>query len=146
VHGYTALPPSSGMVYHTTLQQQQPARAGGPELFANQRIRLAAAGMYYLAVVAEDGAVETCGNGAVGRLGIGDEQPRRRLTRVPQALFAGSRVIMLACGGEHTMAVTAAGYAWTCGYNGSGMLGGETRQTGWGLRRWTPGSSGARGS
>jgi alpha-tubulin suppressor-like RCC1 family protein len=108
--------------------------------------RLAAAGMYYLAVVAEDGAVETCGNGAVGRLGIGDEQPRRRLTRVPQALFAGSRVIMLACGGEHTMAVTAAGYAWTCGYNGSGMLGGETRQTGWGLRRWTPGSSGARGS
>ena len=26
------------------LQQQQPARAGGPELFGNQRIRLAAAG------------------------------------------------------------------------------------------------------
>ena len=36
---------------------QQPARAGGPELFANQRIRLAAAGYRHLAVVAKDGAV-----------------------------------------------------------------------------------------
>ena len=51
------------------LHQQQPARAGGPELFANQRIRLAAAGWYHLAVVAEDGAVYTCGNGANGQLG-----------------------------------------------------------------------------
>ena len=54
------------------LHQQQPARAGGPELFANQRIRLAAAGLYHLAVVAEDGAVYTCGRGLHGRLGLGD--------------------------------------------------------------------------
>ena len=39
------------------LHQQQPACAGGPELFANQRIRLAAAGFRHLAVVAKDGAV-----------------------------------------------------------------------------------------
>ena len=55
------------------LHQQQPARAGGPELFANQRIRLAAAGGCHLAVVAEDGAVYTCGLGFQGRLGLGDE-------------------------------------------------------------------------
>ena len=40
------------------LHQQQPARAGGPELFANQRIRLAAAGYCHLAVVVEDGEGE----------------------------------------------------------------------------------------
>ena len=105
------------------LHQQQPARAGGPELFANQRIRLAAAGSYHLAVVAEDGAVYTCGRGDYGQLGLGDGQPRRRLTRVPQALFAGSRVVMVSCGFWHSMAVTAAGHAWTCGRNEYGQLG-----------------------
>jgi alpha-tubulin suppressor-like RCC1 family protein len=35
----------------------------------NQRIRLAAAGRFHLAVMAEDGAVYTCGNGANGQLG-----------------------------------------------------------------------------
>jgi alpha-tubulin suppressor-like RCC1 family protein len=105
------------------LHQQQPARAGGPELFGNQRIRLAAAGDRHLAVVAEDGAVYTCGVGGNGQLGLGDEQPRRRLTRVPQALFAGSRVVMISCGDTHTMAVTAVGHAWTCGSNVFGQLG-----------------------
>jgi len=118
-----------GFGYHgqlglgAALHQQQPARAGGPELFANQRIRLAAAGSWHLAVVAEDGAVYTCGRGDCGQLGLGDGQPRRRLTRVPQALFAGSRVVMVSCGGVHTMAVTAVGHAGTCGYNKYGQLG-----------------------
>ena len=114
-HGHLGL----GAVLH----QQQPARAGGPELFDNQRIRLAEAGWKHLVVVAEDGAVYTCGYGGVGQLGLGDGQPRRRLTRVPQALFAGSRVVMVSCGFSHTMAVTAAGHAWTCGYNYYGQLG-----------------------
>jgi alpha-tubulin suppressor-like RCC1 family protein len=105
------------------LHQQQPARAGGPEMFGNQRIRLAAAGWNHLAVVAEDGAVYTCGHRGHGQLGLGDEQPRRRLTRVPQALFAGSRVVMVSCGYLHTMAVTAAGHAWTSGGNDGGQLG-----------------------
>jgi alpha-tubulin suppressor-like RCC1 family protein len=105
------------------LHQQEPARAGGPELFANQRIRLAAAGWCHLAVVAEDGAVYTCGAGLNGRLGLGDVQPRRQLTRVPQAVFAGSHVVMVACGGGHTVAVTAAGHVWACGYNDYGQLG-----------------------
>jgi hypothetical protein len=50
------------------LHQQQPARAGG-EMSDNQRIRLTAAGRFHLAVMAEDGAVYTCGNGANGQLG-----------------------------------------------------------------------------
>ena len=86
-----------GQLGLAVLHQQQPARAGGPELFANQRIRLAAAGWNHLAVVAEDGAVYTCGRGLHGQLGLGDGQPRRRLVRVPQGLFAGSRVVMISC-------------------------------------------------
>jgi hypothetical protein len=60
-HGHLGL----GAVLH----QQQPARAGGPELFDNQHIRLAAAGESHLAVMAEDGAVYTCGHGGDGRRG-----------------------------------------------------------------------------
>jgi len=30
---------------------------------------------------------------------------------------------MVSCGGWHTMAVTAAGHVWTCGYNDYGQLG-----------------------
>jgi alpha-tubulin suppressor-like RCC1 family protein len=105
------------------LHQQQPARAGGLELFGNQRIRLAAAGFVHLAVVAEDGAVYTSGCGIFGQLGLGDQQQRRRLTRVPQVVFAGSPVILVACGRMHTMAVTAAEHAWTCGDNTFGQLG-----------------------
>jgi alpha-tubulin suppressor-like RCC1 family protein len=56
-------------------------------------------------VVAEDGAVYTCGEGLHGRLGLGGKQPQRRLTRVPQAVFAGSRVVIR--GAESEMAVLA---------------------------------------
>jgi alpha-tubulin suppressor-like RCC1 family protein len=73
-------------------------------------------------VVAEDGAVYTCGEGGYGRLGLGDIQPQR-LTRVPQAVFAGSRVVTVACGNGHKMTATAAGHAWTCGDNVFGQLG-----------------------
>jgi hypothetical protein len=54
------------------------------------------------------GAVN-CGFGSYGELGLGDEQPRRRLTRVPQAVFAGSRVVMVSCGRFLTMAATGHG-------------------------------------
>ena len=76
-------------VLHSSSRRVRP---GGPELFDNQRIRLAAAGWKHLAVVAEDGAVYTCGYGPEGQLGLGNGHPRRRLTRVPQAVFAGSRL------------------------------------------------------
>jgi alpha-tubulin suppressor-like RCC1 family protein len=64
-------------------------------------------------VVAEDGADYTRSDGCAGQLGIGTRQPRRQLTRVPQAVFARSRVVMVSCGRWHTMAVTAEGHAWT---------------------------------
>jgi alpha-tubulin suppressor-like RCC1 family protein len=88
---------------------------GGSELFANQRIRLAAAGALHLAVVAEDSAVYSCGYSDNVRLGLGDEQRRRRrLTRVRQAVVAGSRVMMVACGGHHPMAGDGGGTRRHC--------------------------------
>jgi len=70
-------------------------------------------------VVAEDGAVYTCGYGPEGQLGLGNGHPRRRLTRVPQAVFAGSR---LAHNGGNGGGARVPRH-WTCGYNGNGQLG-----------------------
>ena len=52
-----------GAVYHLM-------RVGGSELFANQCIRLAAAGRYHLEVVEEDGTVHLQ-NGWFGQLSLG---------------------------------------------------------------------------
>jgi alpha-tubulin suppressor-like RCC1 family protein len=104
----------------TVLHQYQPA-----QLFDNQRIRLAAVGECHLEAQWwwRTGRFYTCGDDGHGMLGLSDEQPRRRLTRVPQGVFAGLHVVMVACGLNHTMEVTVAGHAWTCGYNGFGQLG-----------------------
>ena len=53
---------------------------------------------------------------------------------------------MVSCGGYHTMAVTAAGHAWTCGYNDNGQLGvGDTANRLW-FTHVDAGHLGARGS
>lgn len=75
-----------GMGSDPVLHEQQPAPVGGPA-----SISRAAAGARHHAVVAEDGALYTCGEGRSGPLGLGDGEPRRRLTRVPQAAFGGAR-------------------------------------------------------
>jgi hypothetical protein len=40
----------------------------------------------------------------------------------PEA-FGGFPVMLVACGGFHTMAVTGGGHVWTCGENCAGQLG-----------------------
>ena len=59
---------------------------------ANVRLRAERRTGELLAELADDGAAYTWGSD--GRLGLGDGQPLRRLTWVPQAVFAGSRVTM----------------------------------------------------
>ena len=98
--------------------QKVPARVVGLP-----RVRLAAVGDRHLAVVGEDGALYTCGSNDSGRLGLGDTNLRQQLTQVPPAVFSGSRAVMVACGVAHTVAVTDAGHAYSCGQNSEGQLG-----------------------
>ena len=77
-------------VLHSSSRRVRP---GGPELFDNQRIRLAAAGWNHLAVVAEDGAVLHLRQRSTRPAG-----PRAAAAAadgVPQGVFAGSRVVMV---------------------------------------------------
>jgi len=103
----------------TTVHQPEPARVGG----LGSHVLMLAVGFCHQAAVADDGAIYTWGYGGCGRLGHGDLGGRRTPTRLGKEWFAGSPVLMVSCGGNHTVALTAAGCVWTCGANTAGELG-----------------------
>ena len=59
-----------------------------------------------------------CGYGRDGQLGLGDDDNRATPTLVARAVFDGEAVLMVACGEEHTAAVTEGGGVYTFGYGG----------------------------
>ena len=70
------------------------------------------------------GAVWGCGEGAHGQLGVGDTADRHAPVRVGgEEAFGQSKVHMVACGGEYTVAVTEEGAVWSWGHAGGGSLG-----------------------
>ena len=65
----------------------------------------------------------TWGHGLYGQLGHGDEQDRTRPAKLGREVFGGSAVMMVSCGGYHTMAVTEVGRLFTFGAGDNGQLG-----------------------
>ena len=109
----------SGALTH----HQQPARVISLGQLGSSRILMLAAGCRHQVAVAEDGAICTWGCGGNGRLGHGDEDRRKTPTRLGRERFGGSPVVMVSCGAAHTLALTTAGCAFTCGQNSFGQLG-----------------------
>ena len=103
--------------------RQRPARVCGAELHSDAPVVMVAAGARHRAALTKDGAIWTCGDGVAGQLGHGDAQERLRPARLGREVFGGSPVVLVACGGHHTVAVTGRGFVWTCGYNAYGQLG-----------------------
>ena len=106
-----------------TDNQLQPVMLSGFEAHDCGRILLLAAGQYHTAALVEDGRVYTWGGNSNGQLGHDDEQPRLLPTALGRGGFGGAKVVVVACGTAHTMAVTAEGGVWTCGRNADGQLG-----------------------
>ena len=78
----------------------------------------------------EDGAVLTCGGNGFGQLGHGNAQDRLQPARLGLPVFGGARVVLVACGEYHTLAVTGGGRVYSCGDNREGQLGhGNTTST-----------------
>jgi alpha-tubulin suppressor-like RCC1 family protein len=63
-----------------------------------------------------------CGVGRGGRLGLGDENTRFTYTTV-QGPLADKRIVQVALGQNHTMAVDSNGCLWTWGSNAQSQLG-----------------------
>lgn len=78
---------------------------------------------YHSAILTNDPVsnMYVCGIGRGGRLGLGDENTRFTYTPV-QGGLATKRVVQVALGQNHTMAVTDAGELWTWGSNAHSQL------------------------
>ena len=92
-------------------------------LFDGDAALMVACGCVHTAVVTEDGGVYTFGCGKGGRLGHGCEENELAPRRVPAAGFNGERVVMVAAGEVHTVALSEQGRAYTWGFGNSGQLG-----------------------
>ena len=92
-------------------------------LFAGAAVEMVACGAFHTAALARDGGVWTWGRGASGQLGHGSRTDLSVPTRVTAARFDHARVLMLAAGGSHTMALSDEGGVFTCGCGMHGRLG-----------------------
>jgi len=113
----------------TDAHQLLPASVdGADEVFDGEAVVTVAAGFeaaefMHTACVTAKGTLWTWGNGQNGRLGHSDREPRQRPTRLGKEMFGGSPAVMVACGEDYTLVLTAMGLVWNCGYNGNGQLG-----------------------
>jgi alpha-tubulin suppressor-like RCC1 family protein len=82
-----------------------------------------ACGRAHSACITKRGHLMTWGCNAHGQLGYDDEEAP--VEAVPyRALGLGrTRFISLACGSEHTLAISEHGSVWACGRNDRGQLG-----------------------
>jgi alpha-tubulin suppressor-like RCC1 family protein len=87
------------------------------------RIVMAACGWNHSVVVSAEGRVWTFGLGDRGRLGHNDEQDRLVPTLLAAEVFEGSKIVTVAAGGAHNMAVGVNGRLWTWGWGSFGQLG-----------------------
>lgn len=91
--------------------------------FNNEAVLMVVCGKSFTAAVTKGGNVYTFGYGMRGSLGQGDQEYQNVPKRVPAAGFHGERIVMLAAGGGHTVALSDAGHVFTCGMNLYGQLG-----------------------
>ena len=73
--------------------------------------------------LSEAGHVFTWGSGFNGQLGHSDRENQLAPRQVEAGWFGGEKVVFVAAGEDHTVAVTAGGRLYTWGYGWSGQLG-----------------------
>ncbi|KAK1675725.1 BTB/POZ domain-containing protein [Colletotrichum godetiae] len=97
-----------------------------PALIRNRPLRIhdAVLSKLHTAILTTDPVsnLYICGVGRGGRLGLGDENTQYRFVPV-QGGLADKKVVQVALGQNHTLAVTDAGELWTWGSNSNSQLG-----------------------
>ena len=100
-------------------------------LFDNEKVRMVVCGEVWTAALTEGGGVFSFGLGGRGQLGLGDQDHRKIPTRVPAAYFNDERIVMLAAGRLHMVALSQEGHVHTCGWGKYGQLGHDSPRDQW---------------
>ncbi|KAJ4838177.1 Ultraviolet-B receptor uvr8 [Turnera subulata] len=91
------------------------------QAFQGVRIKMVAAGAEHTAAVTESGELYGWGWGRYGNLGLGDRNDRLVPEKV--SFTHGEKMVIVACGWRHTIAVSSAGGLYTYGWSKYGQLG-----------------------
>ena len=83
--------------------------SGLAEVLEGALVVMVAGWGFHSAASTSEGEVMTWGYGEYGQLGHGDEEDITRPAKLGREVFGGSAVMMVSCGGFHTMAVTEVG-------------------------------------
>ena len=98
---------------------------------ATMKVTAVAAGMYHSCALTAAGQLYTWGNNSKGQLGLGRNNDMVFSPTLVESL-AGVPVAGVACGGNHTLAVTRSGAVFAWGSNNHGQLGlGDTTDRVW---------------
>ena len=112
----------------TDADQLLPALVGGAdEVFDGEAVVMVAAGHEHAACVTAKGKLWTWGNGGFGQLGHGGREPKQCPTRLGKEMYGGWPAVMVSCGDNHTLVLTAVDCVspavWSCGWGLHGQLG-----------------------
>jgi alpha-tubulin suppressor-like RCC1 family protein len=105
----------------TTIKQSRPRKVAFP---GGRRLRAVAAGVNHSLAVAGDDSVWAWGANNRGQLGTG--QRLTSITPVRISALDGRRIIAVAAGSEHSLALGADGVLWAWGFNETGQVGNGT--------------------
>ena len=89
---------------------------------------MVACGGYHSALLTQMGGVYCFGHGGYGQLGLGNQLRQLAPMRVPAERFSDERIVMLAAGGYHTVALSDEGHVFTWGDSENGQLGHSDRE------------------
>ena len=101
------------------------------ECFGGAQPLMIAAGGYHTVVVMKKSSPWVWGKGRSGQLGLGNRDNFYAPQELPEQAFQGSQVLAAHCGIDNTIFLTSE-KMWTCGYNGSHVLG-HSMNTDYGL-------------
>jgi len=102
------------------------------EAYGGSSAVMVACGNSHTLLLTAAGRVLSCGFGHFGQLGHGDKANKLVLTLVAAEQFRGAKIVMVAAGGFHSVALGAEGIVWTSGAGRAGRLGhndGENKLT-----------------